>query len=222
MLNTDCKFVVTKRENSISCVWHSGLTHWSLVTPYGAMDPGLHWMRQSFIAYSTPSNYLKFWIDSEIWRIWPRNSVKFQSKHYDFFIQGSVFKMPRRASSLKYWPMWWKICFCGCSRSVEYNIAFNTLKPRQNGRHFADDPFKRIFLNETLTISIKISLNFVPKGPINNIPALVQIMAWRRRGDKPLSEPMMVSLLTHICVTWSQWVEYVGLDKESHFNSESC
>ena len=32
-------------------------------------------------------------------------------------------------------------------------------------------------------------------------------MAWRRSGDKPLSEPMMVSLLTHICVTRLQWVE---------------
>ena len=47
---------------------------------------------------------------------------------------------------------------------------------------------------------------FVPKGPVNNNPALVQIMAWRRSDDKPLSEPMMVSLLTHICVTRPQWV----------------
>ena len=38
---------------------------------------------------------------------------------------------------------------------------------------------------------MKISLKFVPRGPINNIPALVQIMAWHRAGDKPLSEPMM-------------------------------
>ena len=53
----------------------------------------------------------------------------------------------------------------------------NTLRSRQNGRHFADDTFKRIFLNENVTISIKISLKFVPKRPINNIPALVQIMA---------------------------------------------
>ena len=66
------------------------------------------------------------------------------------------------------------------------------LRPRQNGRHFADDIFKCIFLNENLWISIKISLKFVPKGPINNIPALVQVMAWRRSGDKPLSDPMMV------------------------------
>ena len=71
--------------------------------------------------------------------------------------------------------------------------SINPLRPRQNGRHFADDTLNRIFLNENVKISIKISLKFVPWGPINNIPALVQIMAWRRPGDKPLSEPMMVS-----------------------------
>ena len=43
-------------------------------------------------------------------------------------------------------------------------------------------------------------------GSINNIPALVQIMAWRRPGDKPLFEPMVVNLPTHICVTQPQWV----------------
>ena len=82
----------------------------------------------------------------------------------------------------------------------------NTLRPRQNGRRFADDTFKHIFLNENVRIAIKISLKFVPRGPINNNPALVQVMAWRRSGDKPISEPMMVSLLTHICVTRPQWV----------------
>ena len=72
----------------------------------------------------------------------------------------------------------------------------DTLRPRQNGRHFTDDTFKRIFMNENVRISIKISLKFVPKGLINNIPALLQIMTWRRPGDKPLSEPMMVNLLS--------------------------
>ena len=67
----------------------------------------------------------------------------------------------------------------------------NTLRPRQNGRRFADDTFKRIFLNEGVRLSINISLKFVPQGPINNNPALVQIMAWRRSGDKPLPEPML-------------------------------
>ena len=72
------------------------------------------------------------------------------------------------------------------------SIYFNTLRPSQVGRHFPDAIFKCIFLNENVWISIKISRNFVPKGPINNISALVQIMAWRRPGDKPWSEPMMV------------------------------
>ena len=97
-------------------------------------------------------------------------------------------------------------CFVFAMCCFDDNV--NTLRPRQNGRRFADDTFKRIFLNENVRISIKISLKFVPKGPINNIPALVQILAWRRSGDKPLSEPMMVSLLTHICVTRPQWVKY--------------
>ena len=83
----------------------------------------------------------------------------------------------------------------------------NTLRLRQNGRHFTDDIFKCIFLNKSVWILIKISLKFVPKGPINNIPALVQIMACRRPGDKPLSEPMIVRVSTHICVTRPQWVK---------------
>ena len=82
----------------------------------------------------------------------------------------------------------------------------NTLRPRQNGRHFTNDTVNRLFLNENARSWIKNSLKFVPKRPINNIPALVQIIDWRRPGDKPLSEPVMVSLLTHICVTRPQWI----------------
>ena len=52
---------------------------------------------------------------------------------------------------------------------------------------------------------IKISLTFASKGPINYIPAVIPIMAWRRPGDKSLSEPMVVSLPTHTCVTRPQW-----------------
>ena len=83
----------------------------------------------------------------------------------------------------------------------------NTLRPRQNGRHFPDDIFEWIFWNENVWISINISLKFVPRGPMNNIPTLLRVMAWRRPGDKPLSEPMMVRLTTHICVTRPQWVK---------------
>ena len=83
---------------------------------------------------------------------------------------------------------------------------YNTLRLRQNGRLLADDILEPIFLNENTWIFINISLNVALKGQINNIPALVQIMAWRRTGDKPLSEPMLIMLLTHICVTRPQWV----------------
>ena len=85
-------------------------------------------------------------------------------------------------------------------------VLINSLRPRRNGRYNVDDIFKCIFLKENVWIMTMISLKFVPKGSINNISALVQIMVWRRPGGKPLSEPMMVSLLTHICVTRPQWV----------------
>ena len=81
----------------------------------------------------------------------------------------------------------------------------NTLRPRQDGRHFADDIFTCIFFNENCWI-LKFSLKYVHRGPIDNNPALVQIMAWRRSGAKPLSQPIVVSLPTHICVTRPQWV----------------
>ena len=84
----------------------------------------------------------------------------------------------------------------------------NTLRPRQDTcrRHFADDIFTCIFFNENCCILTEFLLKYVRKGPIDNNPALVQIMAWRRSGDKPLSEPMIVSLPTYICVTRPQWV----------------
>ena len=92
----------------------------------------------------------------------------------------------------------------------------NKLRPRQNGCHFPDNIFKRIFLNQNVRLPINISLKFVPKGPINNIPALVQIMAGRRPGDKPLSETVLVSLLTHMCVTQPQWVKVKSMVNWPH------
>ena len=89
--------------------------------------------------------------------------------------------------------------------------VLNSLRPRRNRRHFAGDIFKCISLNENVWIALKFSLEFVPKVWINNIPALFQIMAWHWPGDKPLSEPMMISLLMHICVTRPQWVKGVAV-----------
>ena len=83
------------------------------------------------------------------------------------------------------WTQW----IHGCSHSA----CINTLRPRQNGCYFPDSIFKWIFLNENVWIPIRfrISLNFVPKVPIDNGPALIQIMAWCLTGNKPWSEPVM-------------------------------
>ena len=91
--------------------------------------------------------------------------------------------------------------------------TLNTLRLRQDGWRYSDI-FKCIFVYENVWVSIEILLKIVPQGPINNIPALVQIMALHQPDDKPLSEPMMVSLVTHICVT--QWVKYGHLDMGSN------
>ena len=99
----------------------------------------------------------------------------------------------------------WVLYYSG----TEYHRCYflKTLRPRNNDRHFPNDICRGICFNEYIRISMKISLKFVPNGSINDIPALVQIMAWRRPGDKPLSEPIMIILLTHICVTRPQWVK---------------
>ena len=78
-----------------------------------------------------------------------------------------------------------------------------------NWRHF------RIHFLELWLKSHRIS----PKDPINNMPALVMILAWLRQGDKPLSESMMVSSLTHICAIRSEWVNTncVFLDDIHHY-----
>ena len=83
------------------------------------------------------------------------------------------------------------------------NVSINTLRPRQNGRHFADDIFKCIFLNENVWIPIKISLSLFLRVQ------LTISQHWFRLwlgADQPLSGPMMVRLPTHIFVTRPQWV----------------
>ena len=72
-----------------------------------------------------------------------------------------------------------------------YISDINTLRPRQNGCHFADAIFRCIFVNEIFWIFIKISLEFVSEGPIDSNLTLVQVMAWHQTGDKSLPEPMM-------------------------------
>ena len=110
------------------------------------------------------------------------------------------------------WPLLWQIAQTNADLSTggdtELNgMPFNTLRLRQNCRNLSDNSFRCVFLSEDLWILLKISLKCVSEIWINNIPVLVQIMAWRQSGNKPVSKPMMVSLLMHICITWPQWIK---------------
>ena len=104
-----------------------------------------------------------------------------------------------------YWPSWTEITRSphvkGWGRDKWPPFSMTTISNR--------------FFNENVWIWIEISLKFVP---INNIPALVQIMVWRQSSDKPLSELMMISLLTHMCVTRLQWVSVCG----DETNEQAC
>ena len=73
--------------------------------------------------------------------------------------------------------------------SIELTRELTLLPLDKMAAILADDTFKRIFLNEKDRIPIRISLKFVPRSSVDNKPALVQAMAWRRTGDKPLPEP---------------------------------
>ena len=77
----------------------------------------------------------------------------------------------------------YSICFIA-------KIVNNSFHPGKNGRKFGRRYFQSHFLERNVWISIKISLKSVPKGPIENKPELVQVMAWHRTGGMPLPEPL--------------------------------
>ena len=117
-----------------------------------------------------------------------------------------------------YLDQWWHKSLMRICITKPQCAGVNTLGPRQDGRHFPDVIFKWIFLNKNVWISVRISLKFVPRGPINNILALFLIMAWHQSGDKPLSEPMIVfwciyvSLgLNKLRIWWTCGLWLVGL-----------
>ena len=80
-------------------------------------------------------------------------------------------------------------------RPVADNKDYKLISPVQNCRHFGRRHFNYIFLNGNDRIPIQISLEYDPRGPSGIKPSLVQVMAWRRTGDKPLSEPMMTQFI---------------------------
>ena len=117
-------------------------------------------------------------------------SMQFYFSFFQYSLSGYAFTMGKLV--LNHWDL---VTPCGL-KAPSHNlkqcwliisklcVIFQLWGQEKNDHHFADDTFKRIFLNENIRISLKVSLRSVPKGPINNIPALVQIMAWRFVGAK--------------------------------------
>ena len=96
----------------------------------------------------------------------------------------------------------------GSKNGTPWNIAINSSSLGQNGRHFTDDVFRHIFVNEKFCILInliRISLKFVFKGPIDNNPSLVQIMYWCRIGAIiwTNADPIHWRIYS---VLWGRWV----------------
>ena len=112
--------------------------------------------------------------------------------------------------------VWWKYLFMHKTNASLTHWVWSKM-----AHHISDDIFKYIFLNDNVCIAIRISLKFVPEGPIHNIPSLVQKITWRLVGAKPLSESMMVSLLMHVCAIRPQWVNWLLFVKESLNSSPS-
>ena len=74
-------------------------------------------------------------------------------------------------------------------------VGFGTMRPGQDGWHFAGNIFKCLFLNENFCLLI---FNLLPLGSIDNMSYVVQVLAWRWTGSKPLSELMMTKFSCNI------------------------
>ena len=96
---------------------------------------------------------------------------------------------------------------------VTWFYLINPSYPGQNGHHFTYDLFKCIFMNENFCILIKISQNFIPKGPMDNKSVLVPLIAWCQTGDKPLSESMLTQFTDAYMWHWREmsWYSIVDL-----------
>ena len=164
---------------------------------------------------------LRFWMNCTIQdiKIWPSGVLSVWRRrlipYYLFFIYKAALRfhiVSEPCACMGNWLLWniqyiWNADASNRALCLDLR-TINTFRPRQNGHRFADDTFKRIFLNENVRISTEMSLKCVPKGPINNISALVQIMARRR--------PIYHSLPTHTCVTRPQWVNGTTFEYNTH------
>ena len=152
----------------------------------GSGDEKVCYVRMSFGLTTGPA---EVWINSVMTKFRSHAYTGKHSTHCDL-VAGDPIWCHRSWSTLAQ-VMAWCLTAPGHYQNQSW-LLFNTLRPRQNDHHFVDDIFKSIFLNENFWFSNNISLKYVPEVLIDGISSLVQIMAWRWKGDKPLSELMMI------------------------------
>ena len=125
----------------------------------------------------------------------------------------SLRKLQRRVMVRQFHPALYNGCndllWINVSLCWYRNQAANTLRPRKNCRRSANGISKCIFLNESVWMSLKVSLKFVRKFWIHNVlDILIQIMTWRRPGDTHyLNRWGLVSdaYMRHNQLTASKW-----------------
>ena len=89
---------------------------------------------------------------------------------------------------------------------IKYKYKY-TMRPRQNCRNLIlQMTYQNLLYCRKIVLFIQILLKIVSKGPIYNKPTLVQMMAWRWVGNKPLSDQWWPGLLMHKCITRPKWV----------------
>ena len=74
------------------------------------------------------------------------------------------------------------------------SFRINTLRPQQNGHHFADSIFKCIFMKENVCILIDNLLKIVHEGPVDINSSLVYVVALNQTGGKPIPKPMLTKI----------------------------
>ena len=99
------------------------------------------------------------------------------------------------------------VLWCPDSGSLSL-VKINSSPPPPIPHPRPQDKMAAIFLNALPWIPIGISLKFVPKSWIDNKLALIQVMARRRTGAKPLPNQCWPDTLTHICGTRGRWVNW--------------
>ena len=166
------------------------------------------WMYWFHFSWFFSSLLLTMFIMQFIITLWYISALTYKIKNYT--VPSMLY------DHVQYYPTGWHMdhIIWKCPQGTVPDCPFNVEKYLNNIEAETRWPpirrwhFQTNFLNENVKISIKISPKFVSKGPINDIQALVQIMAWRRPGDKPLFEPMVVRIPTHISVVRPQWNIY--------------